>query len=895
MNRSLFVLLLSLVGCDGVASFNPAGEFDSLQAAATVDGQPEAPLVRPGLRVFEANAAGLDAKYAQPGLVSHNGEFTPDGRLMAKNQCPREGRPDGEFCLQVFRPEALAAAGSLQNASTQQLANAYSQDLAVEPARLIEVGQGVPPYTFEKGHLCMPNTRPVRAEHSSDLYDVTFVMLLSQGTGEAKRFFLAGRRATVTVRDAKSGTAAPTSVTVPADSTLEVAEIPFKNLPELNFAHDGKLAAGRYEGLARQYTWTTSDGSAREETDESLMFYLSANNACDVRQWVQNGFKPLPAAFSDSKVNTRYGFAKNPIRVMNLSGAIQPLSETDKLWGSYAWIDPTGANVIYFKSVKAAFVAAQAKGQTTPVWASGALLNGAALNKELIAQASLDGTVPVTMVVGSWTWGREVALDGRLSLADIPVAVTDSQTTSRVNVLKLPNFYRGASEAESAVELDETTRGSVASNYWGANKHLWVKSGIRFSSIANVFNYYPHMRPTTKRDVVWYVTRGHVTDEVVFDDFLDPAVLVYSEMNAAVPNDKDRALCDGSGCDSNLWVQNAATGAVFDVPSVGEVGEGVRIEPVAAGGRFGRGLWLERATTLTYRIPAARQGFTRDDWYAGISFDVRMGGTQTQTLMKVASSSGASTIVVEGQMKTDTLPARYELRLNGTPCTTVERSKWHTVAVVANGQTAKLVVDGLSAKCTVSSALSIFASKVTFGGGFRGWVDQARVVVDLGRPADGGRAGNWSDISSELFCNYAGGTLGMNGNEPVCVREGAVPSPQRETILLADSGRLFRDVPRRNTVGNPFCATCHVATNWVRDGLVAPLSLSRQALTVGTVSTPYDERRQPMQPPSNESKHLACVWGAWPVSNTALVAPGLTTPDRIDGCLPLDTMLLPAR
>lgn len=890
MTRSLFVVLLMVCGgCDGVASSNPVADFDSLQAA--VDGvvRPDAPLNTPALRVFAANPNGLEAKYAQPGLASHNGEFTPDGRLMAKNQCPIEGRRDGEFCLQVFRPEALAAAGSLQKVTEAQLAAAYSQDLAVDPSALVKGTT----FAFEKGHLCMPATQPVRASGSSDEYDLTFVMLVSEERAGTKHFFLAGRGATVTVASAKTNTAAPTQVSIKGE--LEVAEIPFKNLPELNFTRDGKLAAGRYEGLAQRYSWTMSNGSAREETDDSLMFYLYSQDPCDVRSWVRNGFKPLPAAHADANVNGRYGFAKNPIRVMTTSSTLQTLGETDKLWGSYAWIDPTGANVIYFKSVKAAFLGA-------PSWTTEASLNGERLDLRALTpdqqRASLDDTVPVTMVVGSWTWGREVALDGRLSLADIPVSVTESQTTSRVNVLKLPKFYGGTGE-QASVELDETTRGSVASNYWGANKHLWVKSGIRFSSISNIFNYYPHLRPTTKRDVVWYVTRGHVTDEVVFDDLLDPSVLVYSEMNAAVPNDPNRALCDGSGC-GHLWVQNAATGAVYDVPAVGEVVNGVRLEPVAAGGRFGRGLWLERATTLTYEVPAARTGFARADWYAGISFDVRPGGEQTQRLMTVRANADGGTLFVEGRMNTDLQPAQYELRLNGTAkCATLARPQWHTFGLVANGESATVFVDGAPTTCSVPSTVSIFDAKVTFGGGFRGWVDQARVMVDLGRPSEAGRVGNWAAIRSELFCNYAGGTLGLNANGPVCVRDGVVPSPQRETILLADSGQLFHNAPRKNTVGNSFCATCHVATNWVRGGLLAPQSLSRQALTVADgINAPMDPRRQPMQPPANQTnanQPLSCVWGVWTEANTRLVAPGLTTPTRVGDCLPLDSMLLPTK
>jgi hypothetical protein len=52
-------------------------------------------------------------------------------------------------------------------------------------------------------------------------------------------------------------------------------------------------------------------------------------------------------------------------------------------------------------------------------------------------------------------------------------------------------------------------------------------------SIENAFNMHRYIRPQTPRDVVWIMSRGNSTDEVVFDDFQDLDLLIFSEMNAS--------------------------------------------------------------------------------------------------------------------------------------------------------------------------------------------------------------------------------------------------------------------------------------------------------------------------------------------------------------------------
>ena len=154
-----------------------------------------------------------------------------------------------------------------------------------------------------------------------------------------------------------------------------------------------------------------------------------------------------------------------------------------------------------------------------------------------------------------------------------------------------------------------------------------------------LLNGIPNMVPTTIRDVAWFVNNGRATDRIVFDEYLNPDVVVYMEGPAAlVYNDTSVPVANrgtrnlhyrdgfrstgqfldskGDGFNEDIWFQNSATGfnvedtgAGWDVPSYGlayqnSSNQPIRVEPVAMGGMHGKGVWLYERNNVTFSMPS---------------------------------------------------------------------------------------------------------------------------------------------------------------------------------------------------------------------------------------------------------------------------------------------------
>ena len=155
-------------------------------------------------------------------------------------------------------------------------------------------------------------------------------------------------------------------------------------------------------------------------------------------------------------------------------------------------------------------------------------------------------------------------------------------------------------------------RGNVPSGLAGYSGNANI-----MDSLQNLVNHQSAARTVTPRDVVWVMGTGVATDEVVFDDFLDPNAFIVSSMQASitqltddngnslgVPHHRNGQVRElGPGLifiaeywldpegDDDIHLQNAATSLRWNVPAYGLVTAGTgRAEPVALGGVKGRGL-----------------------------------------------------------------------------------------------------------------------------------------------------------------------------------------------------------------------------------------------------------------------------------------------------------------
>jgi hypothetical protein len=432
----------------------------------------------------------------------------------------------------------------------------------------------------------------------------------------------------------------------------------------------------------------------------------------------------------------------------------------------------------------------------------------------------------------------------------------------------------------------------------------FVNNSIFIDSIQQLFNANPLMEPLTVRDVVWIVNTGHTSDEVAFDDYIDPDGFIFSEMTASLthfgsllpnglgafdyhdgfeytPND----LYHGKGFTREVRMQNAATSTVWDIPDYGRVYGNGRVEPVALGGIRGKGLWLDGATGVAYEVPDQVQDVHSRPWYTGIFLDPRFDDDGvTRNLIRFPD---ASRLVLVGRSRIEFVGPEGSVYSRHGMLASIPTDGWFHLGLVveAAGGRVLLYIDGELVKVWSSPTRKLFrmADDDGIGGtlhvghvedeslsvGFRGWIDELKTIAR--KP------------STEVICNHARGTLiestSGSGFHPVptCYHDYTARQPAAHLKnlppgtqsvrdgLLFPEGPLVYDQPRPDSSGNAFCRTCHVSSNASETLQPAALEYHPGDLLQ------HDPRRQPRQPP-------ALIFGHIPAD---LYGPGLPPADEV--------------
>ena len=418
-------------------------------------------------------------------------------------------------------------------------------------------------------------------------------------------------------------------------------------------------------------------------------------------------------------------------------------------------------------------------------------------------------------------------------------------------------------------------------------------------SLQNVANFWPAARPITPRDVVWVMSSGVATDEVAFDDFLDPNALIVSNMQATVTqlfedgvslsipyhhNGQVRENLGAGGvlgfmelspeADEDIHLQNAATSLRWQVPAYGTIEAGTaRVEPVALGGVNGRGLWLSGDAAVVY--PLAEQPSADEvPAYIGLFVDPRANPGELRELLRFPDETG---VVLDRDALVYVRGEREVHRVTLEPVEGWVHLGWRldaghrTVTLLVNG----LPIDRYEVPRRHDGLFSLSGGDLTVGRhtdtwtGFRGWLDDFVVLLH--------------DVDPEVACNHAGGTL-LAVDEPqpgpawahaeiaeaagvgqqfMCWHDhttdhaidGANP-PQGRSVrhaILFPEGPLMTGAPRPDSSDNAFCLSCHSEDSvgaLHTDALVADPSLLAED----------DPRRQPHQPPRRVFGNIPAGW-----------------------------------
>ena len=536
----------------------------------------------------------------------------------------------------------------------------------------------------------------------------------------------------------------------PADGRLMIARRGFLPLLWENQAKD-QIEIGSYDVVY---------GIAPPEADP-----------CDVSYW--GDLYPITHAPYDDRVNTRYPFAMQPFR--DPTGAVIPDSVDIK--GTYPWMDKEAKNFsIQVSGAKLFPSYAYDKNPQSRYPLRCVSEEECDIQFMQDNDSSKDN---MFMLIGAWTQGKMVLVDGMLNDVDFRLGGLDKNHS----YLSLYKPGTGKDPGDNGEVRVGTTRGAtipypvfndsgeLVGNYKPANMSM-------LDSVENRLNFLPNMQHSRFQDVVWNMSSGHSTVEFSFDDYINPDGFIVSNMVAHMEHKSNNwyrmLYFDGwhqlsRTFNAQVRVQNSATALPerWNIPSHGRVYNG-RMEPVANGGIRGKGMWFNGGTTrIDYDVPEQPQSVYESDWFYSLFIDPRFGDDRHErVLMRFPDKS---LVTLMGLREVRFYNSRQRLITQVALPHTLPEQDWSQLALLVNAeepmndhQTLTLFVNGFHhftwSGSGYDSAIersnfrptpgTLRLGKGTRWGGkraFKGWMDEFKVFAYEPEP--------------ESICNFAHGTL----------------------------------------------------------------------------------------------------------------------------------------
>lgn len=556
----------------------------------------------------------------------------------------------------------------------------------------------------------------------------------------------------------------------------------------------------------------TQDWSPEEK---ETLSWVGLNNT----ENIVHNFKPIAVAPYDQEMidninkNKRYGIAIHPFR--DTEGSLIPAdpSKYDQpgdLQGTYPWIDPTGsmmmfdtisANLYYsvpekdkWKVVKSRRPARNAKKTISEYTPSYNIPIAGGEYKNIYHFQDGTSTRGIS-ILGSWTKGKMVLLDGKINNMDYGIR-TRTAYRKEVQLYQENTGSNNNPKQDGWIELGDGREATPMARF------NYGKNGINtnfIESLANKLNYIPKMKPSLARDLVWTINTGRLSEEQAFDEYVSNHVLINAEMtgslswnNQEVFKEPHLLYHDGFSRtekffsydfgSSEVHFQNSSTSTKWDIPSYGFLSDGAgggqgRLEPVALGGIFGKGLWLESNTGLNFIVPPQKMNSSNEKWYVGVFLDRRFYEEDlVRRLWSVISDDGngfsfnllgSKKVQVQQIGKNQQILGSFDLPVIEKSFSELWPKAFRHMGFLIHPKTEQgeqsieLYWNGFKYnRINIKSSIPVFRlekeSRITLGGskdllGLRGWVDDFKVIS--------------GDQTEEELCNYARGTLIGMGDE----------------------------------------------------------------------------------------------------------------------------------
>lgn len=795
-----------------------------------------------------------DLKYTTP--VVSPFRTTTDGRIGISLESQKNR-------IYLYRPEQLQKHVLMNSPGVQMLANPSGFEIAKNLGDKLGQITGV----YNNGHktICdgtsakrgKGNPYSCGANGLDDCYDLNLITYRIYNSN----FRLFGLPFTVQVSNPKTNQAKIARV-VEGELVLgKVFNVGIQNFFEPGTTADGRLLIGRFGNSPLR--WTSSKTNTEQTTTTEIAYFYGSDNdittyePCDVRQW--SVAYPLSHAPYHERLKQKYGFARYPFR--DSVGKVIP--DGAQIMATYPWIDKAGKNIM-FSTINNPFYR-NINGNISTEYPSrcvtGVNCQHPNAASEIQSIEIANSRIKSFGFAGLWTHGKFITFDGTINN-------TEYGLQDRNELQREIQLYTEPDNSKSWIRVG-MGRVKGAGPRWqdgSAGNTTFIES------FENIFNYNQYMKPLRIGDVVWTLNSGRTSEDIVFDDYINPNMLIASDMNAAFAFNSGvsgaRALSYFS--EGNIRLQNSATPppSYLQIPAFGQVSGLGRVEPVALGGIRGKGFYLFDNTKISYVIPKQKKSFT--NWYTGLFVDYRnkVGGQ----LLKFPDGS---LIVVNGPNKilfkkpdgsidqTIDLPDAFKLKLK----------KWfHFGIQSSNNQTVEFYLDGVLLKKWNSAFFNIKDGSFEVGNfnsanpKTNAWIDELRVIAEnpnvevkcnyaRGTILGGSRSvEKSSDLYQSLVASRLAGSLANQSFECYVSRGIAelnrynIPSNRTmlRDYLLFPEGPLVFNRQRPDSSNNEFCISCHIRR--VDDSL-RTRSLRAIALNPRLDTDMEKDGRQPMQPP----------------------------------------------
>lgn len=728
-------------------------------------------------------------------------------------------------------------------------------------------------------HACLWDDQPPFTSGGNDIYDVKVLVTSITDIDKPNLEHRAALHVTpvrITVANPKTAAARILSI-VRLGATVSSPKLPYlSEAYEPVICGDGRLLIIRLSAW-QGVEWTDPNTQARRKDPADIVYaYYPSGATADPTQWTN--LIPISFAPYDRRINKKFGFAMTPFR--DPEGNLIPPGKD--IGGSYPWMDRDAKN-LFLETLgdrSKFFFGTYPPASRYPQFE---ILG----DISVLPQEDTGGKHQGVSFLGLWSNGKLVMVDNLNNDIDYAMGRADAPQTRDVELF---DASRDPDPSRSRLRMGYGR--ATARMPYGENEN-----GNIIDSVEARFTYRKNFKPMSMHDVVWPLTNGKQTDEVAFDDHIDPDAFIIASMAGSLTyvdtaygfrrfEYHDGWQHPAGPFNKPIRLQNAANGRHWNVPKYGQSHGKSRLEPAATGGVRGKGFWLTGDNGVTFAVPTQSppQRVHESDWFFGLFVDCRHDDDATER--NVVTFPDGTSVRLYGRSQvvyTDgTNPAAVH-RIT-VPAGFLPYRGWAHLGfqILDGGHRIDFHINGMLYDRWTHPTRRLFqmpSGTLTLGKtqsgnspGVKGWIDEFKVIAH--------------SFDMETMCNHAGGTLialdhayrgewkDFADKFPVWVHDeitaelrnrGEVAHPlyacfhrydRDHGVHLDDlppltnsmrqrmqfpEGPLFHNAPRPQSTQNKFCISCHY------NGGALGLSLDALRLDPSKTAT-EDPRRQPMQP-----------------------------------------------